>query len=132
MRKSARILIASLLIAVFGVFTVGLPIVRYLCPMMNDDAFSCPCSPQSKSLGTAFANEAPPCCASYIVAERNTTPYTSVEKYTSHPLQAQSLAPLDGVFGFSSVSVVSTSSSSTASPPLPGEPLYILNNSFLI
>ena len=132
MLKYGRILIASLLIGVFGVFTVGLPIVRYLCPLMNEDASSCPYSPQSKNLGTTFANETPSCCVSYIVAERSTTPYTSVEKYSSQPLQSLSVATLDIVSLFNPAYSVAPSFSSTTSPPLAGEPLYLLNNSFLI
>ena len=132
MTRFLNISIASLLIAVFGVYTVGLPIVRYLCPMMNEDAMSCPCTPQSKSLGTAFAVETPSCCASYIVAERNTTPYTSVEKYVQQQLQVQDLAAPVGIASvYSSLSVVSPFGI-TSSPPPERQPLYVLNSSLLI
>jgi hypothetical protein len=132
MRKSVRILIASLLIAVFGVFTVGLPIVRYLCPMMNEDMMSCPYTPQSKSLGASITNETPSCCTSYIVAERNTTPYTSVEKYAHQQLQVQDFtAPVGIVSDHFSIPVI-VPFGTTTSPPPEREPLYVLNSSLLI
>lgn len=132
MIKFSRILIASLLILVFGVFTVGLPVVRYLCPLMNEDLLSCPYSPQSKSLGATITNETPSCCASYIVAERNTTLYTSVEKYVHQQLQVQDLtAPVGIVSDHFSIPVI-VPFGTTTSPPPDREPLYVLNSSLLI
>ncbi len=132
MRTFVRISVASLLLAVFGVFTVGLPIVRYLCPMMNEDSFACPYSPQSGTKGVTVTNELPSCCASYIVAERNQTPYTSVQNDHAQPLQILTIAAVDDVIGLSQCSPVAVSFSSNVSPPINGEPLYILPNSLLI
>jgi hypothetical protein len=132
MKKLSRTLITSLLIAVFGVFTVGLPIVRYLCPMMNEDVMTCPYSPQSKHLGATIAGESPSCCVSYIIAERNTTPYTSVEKSAPQDLQSQTLAVLVDLVTVHSASSLIVPFCTTSSPPPRGEPLYVLNSSFLI
>ncbi len=132
MRKSIRIFTASSLIAVFGLFTVGLPVVRYLCPMMNDEESSCPYTMQTKNPGTGYANETPSCCVSYIVAERSTTPYTSVEKYSAQPLHVQSFAVVDCVTGFGAISATRVGCVSDDSPPPAREPIFILNNSILI
>jgi hypothetical protein len=132
MEKFSHIVITSFLIAVFGVFTVGLPIVRYLCPMMNDDVMTCPYSPQSKNLDAAITSETPSCCVSYIVAERNTTPYTSVEKSTPLQLQALALAASIDYVAENCLSSLIVPFCTTSSPPPGGEPLYVLNSSFLI
>ncbi len=132
MRKISNILVVTVLLSVFSVFSIGLPIVHYLCPMMNQDMPTCPYTPQSKDLGVSFTNETPSCCGSYIVAERNTTPYTSVERY-SQTLPTVFVCALPVVANdvqscFAEIVPFRTS----ASPPLRSEPLFILNSSILI
>ncbi|HTP13106.1 MAG TPA: hypothetical protein VMM37_05730, partial [Bacteroidota bacterium] len=64
--------------------------------------------------------------------ERNRTPFTSLQGYSSLPLQALSYATPDDVIGFNGHSVTAIARTPDTSPPLPGEPLYLLNNSLLI
>jgi len=90
--KMLNILISSLMILVFTTFNVGIPIVTYLCPMMSVDNPYCEMMPPADNGVLSFTSDIPDCCTSHIIAERNTTPYLSVEQFkVSHQL------PLDQV-----------------------------------
>ena len=90
--SKTNILISSLMILVFTTFNVGIPIVTYLCPMMSMENPHCEMIPPATHGVLSFTSEMPYCCTSHIVAERNTTPYLSVEQFkVSH------LLPLDHV-----------------------------------
>jgi len=132
MRKYTKSILAALLLATFGVFTVGIPVVHYLCPMMNEDTMACPHSSQSKDLGVTFTYETPSCCASFIIAERNTTPYTSVEKFVPHQPHIDCYALAGLTIADNTSATIVTPEEFNTSPPLSTEPLYILNSSFLI
>ncbi|MBI3587510.1 MAG: hypothetical protein HY088_10305 [Ignavibacteriales bacterium] len=74
----------------------------------------------------------PNCCAKYIIAERNTTPYLSIEKYNTPSLEALTFA----VVTTSPASELQSSFifAANLSPPhaYSSEPLFLLNSSFLI
>jgi hypothetical protein len=81
MRKSKLNIVASLLLlAAFSTFNVGIPIVTYLCPMMSMENSCCEMIPPANHGTLSITSEIPNCCTSHIVAERNTTPYLSVEQ----------------------------------------------------
>ena len=132
MNKLGHAITASLLVVVFGVFNIGVPIVHYLCPMMNDDVAACPKSQQSRSQDVSFTDQSPSCCASFIVAERNTTPFTSVEKFVSQQIQTQSLTVSNSCIAQFPLLSATVPFGTSTSPPLSAEPLYILNSSILI
>ena len=132
MKKLLHVLTTSLLISVFGIFSAGVPIVHYLCPLMNDDVMTCPMSQHTGTQGATLTDVTPSCCASYIVAERNTTPYTSIDKFAAQPIQIQAFLVPDFCFTGNPLSVSVLSSGTTSSPPPADEPLYILNSSILI
>jgi hypothetical protein len=132
MKQVSKILVAPLLILVFSVFTVGIPVVKFLCPMMNDDNPVCCMSMNDKTDGSSVATPIPDCCTSYIIAERNTTPY-----YSADHGKTQDLSVLQFVYTPDyQVPVVYTTSNFLygSSPPLlaKNEHLYILNSSILI
>jgi hypothetical protein len=80
------------MILAFTTFNVGIPIVTYLCPMMSVENPHCEMSPPATHGALSFTSEIPDCCTSHIIAERNTTPYLSVEQFkVSH------LFPLDQI-----------------------------------
>ncbi|HEY6951830.1 MAG TPA: hypothetical protein VI758_05450 [Bacteroidota bacterium] len=130
MSRLSRTLTASLLIATFGVFSVGLPIVKYLCPMMSDENPVCAMMHHSNDKSTSLTDQSPSCCGSYIVAERNTTPYHQTANYNAPDLQPAGIVsvlgnaiPDNGVpqnFAFS------------FSPPPEAVPLYVVNSTLLI
>jgi hypothetical protein len=123
--------ITASLILMFGTFSIGVPIVKYLCPFMSSKNPVCPMMAEHCS-SPAFTHETSSCCASYIIAERNTTPYLSVEK--------SKLLSTDGAIRFISIDFIALQSYSSnhiipasTSPP-PGEitPLFVLNSTLLI
>ena len=133
--RKTNILISSLMILVFTTFNVGIPIVTYLCPMMSMENPHCEMMPPATHDVLSFAPEIPDCCTSRIIAERNTTPYLSVEKFKILPQ-----LPLDQVahtaddtylvHGQSSLTEVQCVS---PSPPFSENvSLSILNSSLLI
>jgi hypothetical protein len=80
------------MILVFTTFNVGIPIATYLCPIMSMDNSHCEMMPPATHGVPYFTSEIPDCCTSHIIAERNTTPYLSVEQFkVSH------LLPLDQI-----------------------------------
>jgi hypothetical protein len=92
-RRVLNIFISSGLILVFTAFTVGIPIAISLCPMMNDDSNHCKMMPPATNDALSFTSEIPDCCTSHIIAERNTTPYLSVEQFkVSHDLHLDRVA----------------------------------------
>ncbi|MCI0553213.1 MAG: hypothetical protein L0287_19875 [Anaerolineae bacterium] len=119
---------AIALVAVFGLSNIGLPIVMYLCPMMQDDPSECQTECENPSQTLAIVNQSGTCCNSYIVAERNTTPFVKTEK--SSPAISVALLPMTLELSDNSsfaVQNVPCSVSPQASPPI-----FLLNSSFLI
>jgi hypothetical protein len=136
MRSSkTNILICSLIILVFTTFNVGIPIVTYLCPMMSMDNPYCEMMPPVTQGALFFSSEIPDCCTSHVVAERNTTPYLSVEKFkVSHLLPLEHVASVTNdtylTHGQSSLTEVQCVS---PSPPFSENvSLSILNSTLLI
>lgn len=131
-RSSAQIVTIGLLIAVFALSNIGLPIVMYLCPMMEQTLNSRCCTLPKQSESLAFVNQTGSCCQQYIVAERNTTPFLSVDKYQTPHTE---LLALVGVVASSTQDFAIISLPLSAlSPPQPhaDTPLFILHSAFLI
>ncbi|MBI3005709.1 MAG: hypothetical protein HYY49_09900 [Ignavibacteriales bacterium] len=80
MNKTTKIVFSSLLILVFSFFSVGVPVVQYLCPMMSSENLTCDMSPTANATGTTVSSLTPDCCAKQLGAERNTTPFLKVDK----------------------------------------------------
>jgi hypothetical protein len=122
---------AASLILVFGTFNVGIPIVKYLCPFMSAKNPACPMMAEHSS-GPAFTFAMPLCCGSYIIAERNTTPYLHAEKY-----EAPSTIITNILMATDFVDLQPKSSDHVvpvnASPPLAEHiPLFVLHSTLLI
>jgi hypothetical protein len=129
MKQYFTITISALLIAVFMLFNVGLPIVNYLCPMMSAENPTCAMMPSPGGQNAAITNIVPSCCAKYIVAERNTTPFLKIQEASAH-LDAIALVPV-AISPETLPAARLLLSVREESPPSP-TPLFILHSSLLI
>jgi hypothetical protein len=136
MRKRKLNIIASLLlIVVFSAFNVGIPIVTYLCPMMSMENSRCEMLPISNNQMPSLISEIPDCCTSHIIAERNTTPYLSIEQFKiSHLLPLYQVAHVaNDTYLIHGQSLLTEISCISPSPPFRGTvSLSILNSTLLI
>ena len=129
MNHRLRIILSTLLLASFGLFNVGVPVVQYLCPMMSSDNPTCPMMPSDSGAGTAVTNIVPSCCSKYIVAERNTTPFLKIQDAVGHT-DAVALTPsLAFADAISSEQFSQSPHTGAVSPP---SPIFILHSSLLI
>ncbi|MBI4429023.1 MAG: hypothetical protein HY562_07875 [Ignavibacteriales bacterium] len=83
MSKTTKTVISTLLVVMFGFFSIGVPVVQYLCPTMSSENPTCDMSPTANATGTSISTQTPACCAKQLGAERNTTPFLKVEKLQS-------------------------------------------------
>ncbi len=129
--KASYKTITAFLILVFGTFNVGIPIVKYLCPLMNSEKPVCEMISEHSD-SPAIAHEKPSCCTSYIVAERNTTPYLSVEKFKAPSNELVSHYISSDFIAFQSFSTNQIVPANTSPPPAEDIPLFVLNSTLLI
>ncbi|HAL57036.1 MAG TPA: hypothetical protein DCP63_11330 [Bacteroidetes bacterium] len=131
-RSTRKISTSLLLVAVFTLFNIGLPVVMYVCPMMEMNGPCCQSPTDGGAVSHVFSNQGGDCCASYIIAERNTNPFLSVNSYQAPHPEIMSFigAPVaaEVFLGFSSVAF------GDRSPPEPSTtaPLFLLNSALLI
>lgn len=128
MNKTTRIVFSSLLILVFSFFSVGVPVVQYLCPMMSGENPTCDMSPAANTGTLTISTETPACCAKNIGAERNTTPFLKVEKHQTVSLDI--LADVTGTVD--PVSLQNSFYSITPTIHYSTPPLFVLHSAFLI
>jgi hypothetical protein len=119
--------IAAVLILVFALSNIGLPVVMYFCPMMQENPSECQTMCENPTTSLAIVNQNGPCCDSYIIAERNTTPFVKTEK--SNPSISLAIAPQieQSATHIASVQFFQHEISPQASPPI-----FLLNSAFLI
>jgi hypothetical protein len=129
--KKSSVAVTAFLILVFGTFNVGIPIVKYLCPFMNSENPICPMMAEHSS-GPAFTYETPSCCASYVIAERNTTPYLHAEKYNAPSTEIATISMAMDFVGLQSYSSNHIIPANTSPPPGENTPLFVLNSTLLI
>ncbi|MEK6566349.1 MAG: hypothetical protein AABZ41_06550 [Bacteroidota bacterium] len=127
MNKTAKIVFSSLLVLLFSFFSVGVPVVQYLCPMMSAENPSCDMSPASNPGQLTISTETPSCCAKKLGAERNTTPFLKVDKVQTFSFDVISSTPVIEP-------VLQPTSIGSINPSLyhPSSPLFLLNSVFLI
>lgn len=118
-----------MLILVFSFFSVGIPVVQYLCPMMSAENPRCEMSPVSIPGLLTVSSITPDCCAKQVGAERNTTPYLKVEK----------LQKLNADLALTTTTVVGSCESASRNRNTPlfcystfSPPLFVLHSAFLI
>ena len=124
-RAAALVLVATVLL-----FNAGVPITKYLCPMMSAENPTCEMSVPSFGDIASITRQVPACCTKYIIAERNSTPYLKVEHTLEAPLSCIAL-PADAHEDPSSGWAAPLAPDDTG-PPLAQAPLYILNSTLLI
>ena len=133
--NKTNILISSFMVLVFTVFNAGIPVMVSLCPMMSMENSDCEMNHPAAKDVLSFTSEIPDCCTSHIVAERNTIPYLSVEKFkVSRPLPLDQVAlPANDTYLAHGQSSLTESSFVSPSPPFSETvSLSILNSTFLI
>jgi hypothetical protein len=121
---------ATILVLGVALYSVGVPVTVYMCPMMSADSPSCEMSVPSFGNIPSIANEAPACCAKYIVAEGHSTPYLKFENPKDAPLSVAIIAAVQSGeprHGWSEPLV-----QQDAGPPGSDPPLYILKSALLI
>ncbi len=123
--------ITIFLLLVFGTFNVGIPIVKYMCPFMSSTNPVCPMTAE-RADGPAFTFEKPSCCGSYIIAERNTTPYLHVEKFKAPSTEVTSLTIAVDIISLQTYSSNHIVPANTSPPPAEEIPLFVLNSALLI
>jgi len=123
--------VALSLVAVFTLFSVGVPVVKYLCPMMGPDKPTCECSAQ-KTAEPAFVYQGGDCCGSYLIAERNTTPFLNPENLSTWKIAALHVLSVTSweIPGPAFSSVYTSAPSASSSPPT--ERLFLRNSTLLI
>jgi hypothetical protein len=133
--RNLNILISSGLILAFTTFNVGIPIVKYLCPMMSRGNPNCEMIPPANNNALSFASEMTDCCAGHIIAERNTVPYLSAERLSiSHLLPLYQVAHVsDDAYIIDGQSLLTGAAFNSPSPPFRETvSLSILNSTLLI
>ncbi|HWP81184.1 MAG TPA: hypothetical protein VNN76_00850 [Bacteroidota bacterium] len=131
MQSKLNLFTATTLIASLTLFSVGLPIVTYLCPMMSAEQPTCEMSAPPSS-GIAVSSQTPDCCGKIIIAERNTTPYLKSDR--SHGDSERILTLIVDIvadYSFLSGFFASTTSLQVTALP-PSEPLFLLHASLLL
>ncbi|HTK83366.1 MAG TPA: hypothetical protein VL633_13860 [Bacteroidota bacterium] len=115
-------LVALGLALVFAVFNVGLPIVVYACPMMQQNASALPCcadnfSGSGSQIGRAIDRS---CCKTVVAGERNTTEFVQAKDH-----QSQVHTPITPLFHQNAVEIMTVQgvspqrhiAAAVASPP---------------
>lgn len=127
-----KITFTALFLITFSLFNAGLPVVISFCPMMMERDIPCCSSGSTEGAGLAVTTQTGDCCASSILAERNTTPFVAVATFLPSNLVEVAFAP---VLPDSPTSLYAQYSiSGNLSPPLEqaSNPLFILHSALLI
>ena len=130
MQSKLKIVTGLMLIIALSLFSVGLPIVTYLCPMMRTEQATCEMSVPPSS-GMAVSSQTPDCCGKVIIAERNTTPYLKSDRSHFDSERVLTLIADDVDYGFSTTLLASPFSVQLLAPS-PAEPLFLLNSTLLL
>lgn len=131
MNRRITSLVSIGLTTAFLTFSVGVPVVKYLCPMMQTSDEGCEMSRHSDGSTSSVEAAVPPCCAPTILAERSTTPYLAAHhtfELKSGTISGAVLAPSYLTFAHEPVAAIAGSPPLSSSNP----PLFILNSTYLI
>lgn len=130
MNPKLKIAFTASLLFTFSLFLVGLPVVISLCPMMMERGV--PCCSTAETGVPALTSQTGDCCASYILAERSTTPFVSTSKFI--PSNLVEVADVPEVLHPSLSLHTGNSLGGNHSPPgVPASnPLFILHAALLI
>ncbi len=126
-------IVAFSLAAVFGVFNIGIPILIASCPMVAMmQGRTCPmCDDQDSPTTSKISTEqSTSCCATTIVAERNTNEFVQTKERTLDSTHQLTLAE-SPVFACNVLAPASTVFQTSPSPPTAVD-IPILISSLLI
>ncbi len=131
MASRLNIVTSVALILSMSVFSIGVPVVLYLCPMMDTGSMCCEI-PAGSDDGTHTLTRQPHSCCNLVVgAERNTTPYRIAQ--SSHGHEFKVVAILDSETSTSQLGIgIDHFPADDVEQNLIKPPLYVLNSSFLI
>lgn len=130
MNPKVNITFTTLFLFAFSLFLVGLPVMVSLCPMMMERGV--PCCSTSETEDLVLTTQTGDCCASYILAERSTTPFITTSKYI--PSNLAEVAVLGELLPSSLSLHTENSPGGNLSPPTvsASNPLFILHAALLI
>ncbi len=123
---------ALILASIFAVFNIGVPIVLYACPMMNQTPYtsSCCVDQQSQQGVNLRASMDRSCCKTVYAAERNTTQFVQGKDISN--ILHYSTAPILQCNIFLVLQlVIITHKLNSPSPPL-ADDIPVFNSSLLI
>lgn len=132
LKPEIKISFTTLFLITFSLFNVGMPVMISLCPMMMEQGVPCCSSGSTEGADPVLTAQTGNCCASSILAERNTTPFVAVAKFLPSNLVEISFVL---VLSDSPLSLYAQYSvSGNLSPPLEpaSNPLFILHSALLI
>jgi len=130
MKPRTNIVVAFALAGLFTLFNVGLPIILFVCPMMNG-AGVCDCS-NNETGGLVISYPSGECCNHAVVAERNTIPFLNSSKYqapSSEVVLVLSCATPASIEGGLTAQI---DNSFNTGPPPGAAPIYLLTSTLLI
>jgi hypothetical protein len=130
MRSRTNIFVAYTLTGLFTLFNVGLPVVLFVCPMMSGGQV-CECNMVQHG-GLTISYPMGGCCSHAVVAERNTIPFLSSEKYQSPTSEIVFVLSSVELPSIDPAQTVQFANSSNTGPPHAAAPLYLLSSSLLI
>ncbi len=129
LRAPYRVIRATLAVVIL-VFNTGIPVTMYLCPMMSAENPTCSMSVPSFGDTPSITKQIPSCCAKYIVAERDSTPYLKSENHQAPDLSG-AIAAIDIPTSLNEGYAQPVRWLDTG-PPRSSPPLYLLTSTLLI
>jgi hypothetical protein len=130
MRSRTNIFVAHTLAGLFTVFNVGLPIVLFVCPMMNDRQ-ACDChSVLNDQIVLTYPGGCS--CNHTVVAERNTTPFLSATKYQAPGAEVVLVLSATTLPTVESPHAAQFDYTGNTGPPVSSNPIYLLSSALLI
>jgi len=131
MSHRPKIATVVLLILSMSLFSIGIPLVTYFCPMDDAAAACCQIPISTGDHAASISRQPHSCCDVFIGAERNTTPYRIAQFSQDHdPIL---VALLDTPYTLETKGL-GTNRSIAINPvgSVIRPPLFVLNSSFLI
>lgn len=119
------------LIVSISVFNIGIPIVLYFCPMVESASACCQVPGEGRDGTHTVGRQVHGCCAMFVGAERNTTPYRLAQTFQDFGLKLAAFLESGSSTGQDRFRI-ERSIDLAPNPSHTRQPLYVLNSSFLI
>lgn len=127
-----NIVVSFLLLLTFTVFSVGIPITKYVCLMMDEDNSFCDMMPQKSENQVSLTSQIPACCKSYIIAERNTVPFVKQETKNTLAIEKNFIPAINDIIVAATSYRLLPGQNNLFLMHQLGPPIQILNSTLLI